>query len=95
MGVQSIWATIDPSSTFKPATTGGYTDTSATPAAATSAGFGTGAPAYSPKHKHFGFAVVLLLTGGLIYWTYEGKPSGARASANLGPVGAGGDVTLK
>jgi hypothetical protein len=82
----SLWATIDPASSWRPVATGGYTNTDTDPSAATKSP-SAGNP-LSPASPHFGFALLLLAVGAGAWWVYEGKGSGAKVSANLGPVGA-------
>jgi hypothetical protein len=87
----SLWARIDPSAEWRVAPEGGYQTTDESPIAGSSAGFNQ-PNALSYKHKHFGFAVVLVVTGAIIYWTYEGKPSRVSVKANAGPLDADAGV---
>jgi len=85
-----LWASIDPAAEWRVQPTGGYSE-NASPAALPSAA--SGSPFYSPKHQHFGFLVLLAGTGGILYYIFEHKPSGALLKGNVGPlegeVGAG------
>lgn len=92
----SIFDVIDPAKAWKtepsgtPSAANDLSETTVPAAASSSSG---GAPFFSPKHQHFGFLMLLAGTGSLIYWIYEGKPSGALVRGNVGPlegeVGAG------
>lgn len=64
--------------------TGGYTDTSEDAAAATRP---PSSNPLSPGQPHFGFLLLLAAVGSGLYFIYEGKGSGAKVAANLGPVG--------
>jgi hypothetical protein len=92
MNKSSLWATIDPASSWRPVATGGYTNTDNDAGAATKAK-GAGNP-LSPGSDHFGFALLLLAVGAGAWWVYEGKGSGAKVAANLGPVGGSVEAGL-
>lgn len=81
-----LWARLDPVADWQVTSTGSNAadDLSSTTVPALSAA--SGAPAWSPKHKHFGFGVLLIVTGGALYYLFEGKPSGALFRGNVGPV---------
>lgn len=92
----TIWATIDPDKQWKVGPQSGVTDLSESTVPAVAAAKTGGLP-WGPlnvDHPHFVFGVVLVATGALLFWIYEGKPSGASAKANLGPVSAGADLEL-
>jgi hypothetical protein len=80
----SIWNVIDPANGYRPSPTGGYTSTDNDAAAATQAASSNPLNIHQP---HFGFLALLAALGAGLWWTYEGKGSGAKVSANLGPVG--------
>jgi hypothetical protein len=86
MAQGSIWAAIDPESSWRTVPSG-YTDTSETPGAGTVDVARVTSP-LSPKGDHFGFAIVLAGTAAVLYYIFEKKPSGARISANVGPLEA-------
>ena len=80
-----LWARLDPAAEWKvQAGSSAGDDLSTTTVPAFSAA--SGAPAYSPKHAHFGFGVLLILTGEALFYLFEGKPSGALFKGNVGPV---------
>jgi hypothetical protein len=80
---KTLWQVIDPASTYKPADTGGYVTTDDTPSAATKA---ASAFPLSLDNPHFGFLLLGAAVAGGLWWVYEGKGSGAKVSANLGPI---------
>lgn len=82
----SLWARLDPAAQWKvqAGPSGGADDLSSTTVAAFSAA--SGDPAYSPKHKHFGYGVLLVLTGAAAFYLFEGKPTGALFKGNVGPL---------
>lgn len=98
MAASTLWSQIDPDTQWKtaPDQGTGYTDLSASTVPAVGAAKTGGLPwgVLNVDHKHFVFGVVLFATGGILYWIYEGKPSGLSAKANVGPVSAGGDLEI-
>lgn len=82
-----LWARLDPVAEWQvtsPGANAGADDLSSTTVPAFSAA--SGSPAWSPKHQHFGFGVLLLATGVGLFYLFEGKPSGALFKGNVGPV---------
>lgn len=89
----NIFDQIDPSRSWTVVPSGGYETTDETPSAATvSASSKLGI--FSPQHEHFGFGALLLGTTTLIFFTFEGKPSGVKGSADLGPLDVEGGVGI-
>jgi len=93
----TLWSSIDPDSEWRTAPEGGYTDLSGStvPAAAKVMGGNLKWGPLNVDHPHFVFGALLLGTGALIYWIYEGKPSGVSGKANVGPVGAAADIEIE
>lgn len=81
-----LWARLDPVAEWQVQAGGSSAadDLSTTTVPAFSSA--SGAPAWSPKHAHFGFGVLLLATGVGLFYLFEGKPSGALFKGNVGPV---------
>lgn len=93
----SLWASIDPDSEWRTAPEGGYTDLAGETVPTASQRVAGSLP-FGPlnvDHPHFGFGLLLLGTGALIYYIYEGKPSGVSVKANVGPASGGADVELE
>lgn len=80
-----IWAAIDPASEFRVQDEGAFSDLSDQTAPAFAQGAKT-VPFWHPQHEHFAFGVLLIGLGGLLWYVYEGKPSGAKVSGNVGPL---------
>jgi len=86
----SLWASIDPDTEWRTAPEGGYTDLAGetVPTATQRVGSSLRFGPLNVDHPHFGFGIVLLATGALIYSIYEGKPVRGAVKASLGPADA-------
>jgi hypothetical protein len=86
----ALWDAIDPATTYAPAPDGGYTSTDFDASAGTKP---AKASFLSLNNPHLGFLGLAGGTAALLFWIYEGKPSGGKVAANVGPlegeVGAG------
>jgi hypothetical protein len=95
VSASSIWDAIDPTTALREGPTGGYDQGEALPDRQTVA---AGVMPWSPQHRSFGFAVVLALTAGGLFYAFErgaGGSVGARAHLGNASAGAHADADLK
>lgn len=85
----TLWAQLDPETTYSAPTSGGPTE-----AYEPSISADNGLNFYHPDHPLFGFGVVVGLTAACLYIATE-KGAGAGISARLGRAKAGASVGLE